>query len=104
MVEAVIVSAVRTPIGVLGGGLGIAVGYWLAPLLTQLFQFPTLISQASVILAFTVSAFIAGSKRSRSLSCSARHSARSRAQTPAGSKVCSSACMRRWTSTGWSMN
>jgi putative ABC transport system permease protein len=51
LAEAVLLS-------ILGGGLGIAVGYWLAPLLTQLFQFPTLISQASVILAFTVSAFI----------------------------------------------
>jgi putative ABC transport system permease protein len=51
LAEAVLLS-------VLGGGVGIAVGYWLAPLLTQLFQFPTLISQASVILAFSVSAVI----------------------------------------------
>jgi putative ABC transport system permease protein len=51
LAEAVLLS-------VLGGGVGIAVGYWLAPLLTQLFQFPTLISQSSVILAFTVSAII----------------------------------------------
>ena len=41
-----------------GGVLGIATGYWLAPLLTKFFQFPTLISQTSVVMAFGVSAFI----------------------------------------------
>jgi putative ABC transport system permease protein len=42
----------------MGGALGIATGFWLAPLLTKLFQFPTLISNTSVILAFSVSAII----------------------------------------------
>jgi putative ABC transport system permease protein len=51
LTEAVLLS-------ILGGALGIATGYWLAPLLTKLFDFPTLISQSSVILAFTVSAVI----------------------------------------------
>jgi putative ABC transport system permease protein len=51
LIEAVLLS-------VLGGLVGIATGFWLAPLVTQYFQFPTLISTQSVILAFTVSAFI----------------------------------------------
>jgi len=51
LLEAVLLSAV-------GGLLGIATGYWLAPLLTKFAGFPTLISQSSVILAFTVSAII----------------------------------------------
>ncbi len=51
LLEAVLLSAV-------GGLLGIACGYWLAPLLTKFAGFPTLISQSSVILAFTVSAII----------------------------------------------
>ncbi|MFM7100295.1 MAG: ABC transporter permease, partial [Verrucomicrobiota bacterium] len=51
LTEAVLLS-------VMGGGLGIATGFWLAPLLTKFFQFPTLISNSSVILAFTVSAVI----------------------------------------------
>jgi len=51
LLEAVLLSA-------LGGLLGIATGYWLAPLLTKFAGFPTLISQSSVILAFTVSAVI----------------------------------------------
>ena len=51
LTEAVLLSA-------LGGALGIATGYWLAPLLTKVAGFPTLISQQSVLLAFTVSAII----------------------------------------------
>jgi len=51
LTEAVLLSVV-------GGALGIATGYWLAPLLTKFAQFPTLISNTSVIMAFTVSAFI----------------------------------------------
>ena len=51
LTEAVLLSA-------LGGALGIATGYWLAPLLTKVAGFPTLISQQSVLLAFTVSAVI----------------------------------------------
>ncbi len=51
LTEAVLLSVV-------GGALGIATGYWLAPLLTKLFEFPTLISNSSVIMAFTVSAVI----------------------------------------------
>jgi putative ABC transport system permease protein len=51
LTEAVLLSIV-------GGALGIATGYWLAPLLTKFFQFPTLISNTSVIMAFTVSAVI----------------------------------------------
>lgn len=51
LTEAVLLS-------VMGGMLGIAVGFWLAPLLTKFFEFPTLISNSSVILAFSVSAVI----------------------------------------------
>lgn len=51
LIEAVLLSVV-------GGGLGIATGYWLAPLLTKFAGFPTLISNSSVALAFTVSAII----------------------------------------------
>jgi putative ABC transport system permease protein len=51
LVEAVLLS-------VAGGVLGIAAGFWLAPLLTRLWEFPTLISHNSVLLAFSVSAVI----------------------------------------------
>jgi len=51
LAEAVLLSIV-------GGGLGIGAGYWLAPLLTKVAGFPTLISSQSVILAFSVSAVI----------------------------------------------
>jgi putative ABC transport system permease protein len=51
LTEAVLLSVV-------GGGLGIAAGFWLAPLLTKFFEFPTLISNSSVVMAFTVSAVI----------------------------------------------
>jgi putative ABC transport system permease protein len=51
LTEAVLLSVV-------GGALGIATGYWLAPLLTKFAEFPTLISNTSVIMAFTVSAVI----------------------------------------------
>jgi putative ABC transport system permease protein len=51
LTEAVLLSAA-------GGLLGIGTGYWLAPLLTRVANFPTLISQSSVILAFSVSAVI----------------------------------------------
>jgi len=51
LIEAVLLSVV-------GGGLGILAGYWLAPLLTKFAGFPTLISQESVLLAFSVSAVI----------------------------------------------
>ncbi|HXT39830.1 MAG TPA: ABC transporter permease [Candidatus Angelobacter sp.] len=51
LTEAVLLSVV-------GGALGIGTGFWLAPLLTKFAGFPTLISNASVIVAFTVSAII----------------------------------------------
>ena len=51
LIEAILLS-------ITGGALGIATGYWLAPLLTKVAGFPTLISNSSVILAFTVSAVI----------------------------------------------
>jgi putative ABC transport system permease protein len=51
LTEAVLLSMV-------GGALGIGAGYWLAPLLTRFAGFPTLISNASVVVAFTVSAVI----------------------------------------------
>jgi len=51
LTEAVLLSVV-------GGFLGIAAGYWLAPLLTRVAGFPTLISSTSVVLAFSVSAII----------------------------------------------
>lgn len=51
LIEAVLLSVV-------GGALGIATGFWLAPLLTKFAGFPTLISHTSVIIAFTVSAVI----------------------------------------------
>ncbi len=51
LTEAVLLS-------IAGGALGIATGYWLAPLLTKFAGFPTLISNSSVIMAFTVSAII----------------------------------------------
>src|SRR6266487_2551168 len=51
LTEAVLLSVV-------GGALGIGTGFWLAPLLTKFAGFPTLISNASVVVAFTVSAII----------------------------------------------
>ena len=51
LTEAVLLSVV-------GGALGIGAGYWLAPLLTKFAGFPTLISNTSVVLAFSVSAVI----------------------------------------------
>ena len=51
LTEAVLLSVV-------GGVLGIATGYLLAPLLTKWAGFPTLISNTSVMVAFAVSAFI----------------------------------------------
>ncbi len=51
LTEAVLLSVV-------GGALGIGTGFWLAPLLTKFAGFPTPISNASVIMAFTVSAII----------------------------------------------
>ena len=51
LIEAVLLSAV-------GGALGIAAGFWLAPMLTTFAGFPTLISNSSVMLAFSVSALI----------------------------------------------
>ena len=51
LTEAVLLSVV-------GGALGIGTGFWLAPLLTKFAGFPTLISNASVVMAFTVSAII----------------------------------------------
>jgi putative ABC transport system permease protein len=51
LIEAILLSVV-------GGSLGIATGYWLAPMLTKFAGFPTLISNTSVMLAFSVSAII----------------------------------------------
>jgi putative ABC transport system permease protein len=51
LTEAVLLSVV-------GGALGIGTGFWLAPLLTKFAGFPTLISNVSVVMAFTVSAII----------------------------------------------
>ncbi len=51
LTEAVLLS-------ITGGALGIATGYWLAPLLTKFAGFPTLISTTSVVMAFSVSAVI----------------------------------------------
>ena len=51
LTEAVLLSVV-------GGALGIGAGYWLAPLLTKFAGFPTLTSNASVVVAFAVSAII----------------------------------------------
>jgi putative ABC transport system permease protein len=51
LTEAVLLS-------MMGGALGIGTGFWLAPLLTKFAEFPTLISNSSVIMAFTVSAII----------------------------------------------
>jgi len=45
-------------LSLLGGALGIATGFWLAPLLTKFAGFPTLISNTSVIMAFAVSGII----------------------------------------------
>ena len=45
-------------LSLLGGTLGIATGFWLAPLLTKFAGFPTLISNTSVIMAFAVSGII----------------------------------------------
>jgi putative ABC transport system permease protein len=45
-------------LSLLGGTLGIATGFWLAPLLTKFAGFPTLISNTSVIMAFGVSGII----------------------------------------------
>jgi len=45
-------------LSLLGGALGIATGFWLAPLLTKFAGFPTLISNTSVIMAFAVSGVI----------------------------------------------
>ena len=51
LIEAILLSVV-------GGALGIFTGYWLAPLLTKFAGFPTLISNESVLVAFSVSAII----------------------------------------------
>jgi putative ABC transport system permease protein len=51
LTEAVLLSAV-------GGALGIGAGFWLSPMLTKFAGFPTLISNSSVALAFSVSALI----------------------------------------------
>ena len=51
LIEAVLLSVV-------GGSLGIGTGFWLAPMLTKFAGFPTLISNSSVALAFSVSALI----------------------------------------------
>ncbi|MBI3415303.1 MAG: ABC transporter permease [Verrucomicrobia bacterium] len=45
-------------LSLMGGAMGIGTGFWLAPMLTKIAQFPTLISNSSVIMAFTVSAII----------------------------------------------
>jgi putative ABC transport system permease protein len=51
LTEAVVLS-------VAGGMIGIGMGIWCSSLLTTFFQFPTMISATSVVIAFTVSAAI----------------------------------------------
>jgi putative ABC transport system permease protein len=45
-------------LSIVGGLLGIAFGMWCSHLLTRIFEFPTMISTGSILLAFTVSAVI----------------------------------------------